>query len=174
MSQDSLRAIVVQTKDIVSLLVENGGEMNEQIEAALISLEDRTPAKIDAYAVVMERMQMESEYWKSKADYYAKVGKACANVREKLRENLKYAMEQLGTREIAGRDVRFRLSPTTPKLVIAESLLDSEYFKTETIRTPDKDRIKEDLKAGKQIDGATLMESFAVRQYANSKGGDNE
>jgi hypothetical protein len=172
--EQSLRSIVAQTKDIVAAIVENNGEITPEIEVALMVIEERTPAKIDAYAVVMERMEMESKYWAEKAEYYKRVSNSCKNVREKLRENIKYAMEQLGTKELMGRDVRFRLSSSTPKLVINEDILDREYLKTEYVTSPDKDRIKEALKAGTDVEGACFLETTSLRQFANAKGNENE
>lgn len=156
------------------MLVETGGEMTPEIEAALINIDSRTPDKIDAYAIIMERMDMESKYWKDKAKYMSAVGKACENVKEKLRSNIKYAMQELGKRELAGRDVRFVLSPSKPTLVIKEEFLDAKYFKTEVVKTPDKKAIEEALLLGEDVEGAMVVESYSLRQYANSKGESRE
>lgn len=174
MSNESLRSIVSQTKDIVAALVESCGEMTPAIEAALMNVEAKTPAKIDACAEVMARMENEAAYWKEKAAFYSKVSAACENVREKLKENIKYAMREMGVNELAGHDVRFRLSLSKPKVILDETALDPAYFNERVVRTPDKKRIEEDLKAGIPVDGAILHEVYSIRQYANSKGGERE
>lgn len=165
MSDMSLMALVAQTKDIVAVILEHDGQLTPEIEAALTVIEEKTPAKVDAYAIVMERLEMEKDYWKEKAEFYSRVAKSCENIRQKLRDNVKYAMEQLGTDELLGNDVRFKLVPAKSRLVINETYLPKEFFKEIVTMEPDKTRIEAELKAGADIEGAMLVENRALRQF---------
>lgn len=164
---ESLRALIAQATNLSTALIESGGQLSPELEKALVEIDVKFPIKIDGYAVIMERMEMESDYWKQKAEFYSQIAKGCMAARERLKESLKFAMEQLGTDELKGIDVRFKLSRTKPRLVINEDLLESGYLVATTVSMPDKKRIEQDLKDGLMIDGAMLMENKSLRAYAN-------
>lgn len=170
---ESLRALVAQATNLSTALIESGGELPPEMEAALTEIDVKLPIKIDGYAVIMERLEMESEYWKQKAELYVDISRGCLKARERLKESLKFAMGQLGADELKGIDVRFKLSNAKPKLVINEALLETGYLIAQTVSVPDKKRIEQDLKDGIAIEGAMFMESKSLRSYAN-KGAKNE
>lgn len=170
---DSLRSLVAQATIIQNALVDSGGQLTPEIESQLSDIDVRMPIKIDGYAVIMERLDLESDYWKQKADLYYQISKGCQLARERLRMSLRFAMDALEVEELKGVDVRFKLSRTKPALSINEQLLDSGYLIAKTISVPDKKRIEEDLKNGLSVEGAKLIESTSLRVYAN-KGNKDE
>jgi hypothetical protein len=164
---NSLYALVAESQNITSALIESGGQLSPELEEALINLEVKLPSKIDAYAAVLERMEMEEEYWKAKAKQYQSIAKGCLNVREKIKESLKTAAEALGSDELLGVDSRFKITNSNPKLIIDQQLLSEDYLVKKVIFEPDSDKIKDDLKAGKEISGAWFLNSKSIRIYAN-------
>ncbi len=166
---ESLRALVAQANEINQQVMEGDGVLTPELEAMLSEIELKLPQKIDAYAVIMERSEIEEAYWKEKARQCSEMAKRYSGVRSRLKDNIKFAMEQLGMSEAVGNEVRFKLTRSKPQLVINEDFLDSKYLVETIVKSVDKKAIEADLKEGKEVEGATLMEVFALRSYAAVK-----
>lgn len=164
----SLPMIVAELSVVMNAIVENGGELSPELETMFDNLGSQLSTKADGYAYFMEKLEHEADFWKEKANSYLKVSKSCANLKDRLNNSIKLAMRQLGTDEVKGDDVRFKLSKLPPKLVLDESL-PSSYKMAVTEYVPDKDRIKHDLEIGLEVPGATLEPVWSLRKYANRK-----
>ena len=167
MSIPTLRELVQSSQSIVEALIESGGELTPEMDAQLQNLEVNLPAKIDGYASIMDRMEMEEAYWKAKAETLRSVAKGCANVRERLKESLKYAAQQMSASELVGNDVKFKISNSKPRLIVDETLLDDAYKMHVTTIEVDKKKIEEDLKIGVPVVGAHLSPTHSIRAYVN-------
>ena len=161
----SLPALVLQMSEIVSQIAENGGELSEVLEQAFDFTGAELKAKADSYAFFMERLDSESDYWKAKAEQYAKVSKSCKTLKERLNTNIKLAMQIIGTDELMGEDMRFKLSRSAPKLVLDESLLPDAYKMIVSETVPDKERIKAALVDKLEVSGAKLEDVYSLRKY---------
>ena len=164
----SLSLIVSQVADIENMLIESEGVITPEIEAILAVKEINLPEKVDSYAAVIERFEMIEEYYKAKSDNILKIARAASAVYSRCKENLKFAMKELGVDEINGHDMRFKLSASKPSIIIEDdSKIDAAYKITETIVKIDKNKIGEDLKIGVPVAGAKMQENFSLRKYAN-------
>jgi len=166
-TKESLYSLVQQANALSQALAESGGELTPELEALVAHLDISIPAKIDGYQVVLDRLDLESAYYKAKADYYAKIARGHGALKDRLKDAIKQSLCALGATEIRGVDSRFVLSTSTPALVIDESRLDKEYMLV--TYSPDRERIKKDLKSGKKIAGAELRPSQALRSFANKR-----
>lgn len=165
----SLLSLVAQASDIETMLIQSGGEITPEIESLIEANEIELPEKIDNYALVMDRMQAISEFYKRKADVFLRLAKAADNVTNKCKDNLKLSMQAAGVNELAGFDVKFTLSNSNPSCVIEnESAIEGAYKVTEVITRVDKKKILEDLKLGVPVKGARLEQTKSLRQYANT------
>lgn len=168
----SLKQLVDSTSQLENLLIESDGEITPEIEALLVinpEMHVQLPAKVDSYALFMDRMDMVSEFYKSKAQDYLKLSKSAESVIERCKANLKFAMESLHTDELKGFDVRFKLVASQPKVIIDdESKIDQTYKKEVIEISIDKKQIAKDLKDGAPVEGAHLEPSFSLRTFANS------
>lgn len=166
----NLPGLLFKSHELTSQLVASGGEISPEMEAALTTVDMKTPAAVDSAAFVMARMEHEASYWKEMSERYAAIAKGCKTARERLNEAIKEGMRQLEITDLEGKDVRFKLSPAKARLVVNEDYLDQNYTKSRTVIEPDKDKIREDLEKGLEVEGAMLMESFSLRHYPNTKG----
>lgn len=166
---NTLPELVAQAAIIEQKVIEAGGELTPEIEALLESVGQDLQAKTDGYCFFMERLDAQAEYWKTKADAFAKVSKSCKSLKERLNDRIKEAMKQMGLDEIQGTDMRFKLTASAPKLVVDDALLPKDYLMAVTEYVPDKERIKEDLKNKCEIPGAQFEDVFALRKYPNRK-----
>lgn len=162
-----LHELVLKVSEIESKILEAGGELSPELEAELSKVDLEVAEKVDAYYVIINRLEGGSDFWKAEADRYYKAAKGMANAADALKNALKGAMAYLGKNEVLGSEQRFVLSRTQPKLVIDKAKIPASYMMPVTELVPDKDRIKSDLNSGKQIDGAHFEESFSLRSYLN-------
>lgn len=168
MENKTLPAIILEMAELTAQLLENGGELTEVLEHSMDVTAAELQAKTDRYAAFMERLDLESDHWKQKADEYARVSKSCKLLKERLNNNIKMAMQVLGQDDLVGNEMRFKLSKLAPKLVTTDGL-DSAYKMAVTEYVPDKERIKADLNAGKRIEGAFLEDVYSLRKYPARK-----
>lgn len=166
-----LAILVADMSLILGRIVEAGGELTPELEAAFDNVGSQLQEKADSYAFFMDRLDAEAEFWKQKAESYSRVSKSCKALRERLNDSIKSAMQVLNTDEIQGVDMRFKLSRAAPKLIIDEAFLPSS-FKMQVIETvPDKTKIKNALEVGTEIPGVKQESVFTLRKYINSKKG---
>lgn len=168
MESKSLSLIVSQVAELENQLIESGGVLTEEIEKALAIVDTHLPEKIDSYAAVIERFDLVEQFYKDKAAFYLGMAKSASSVTERCKENLKFAMKELGVTELAGNDVKYKLSPTNPSAIIdSEDAIEASYKITETIVKIDKKKILEDMKLGVPVVGARMQENFRLTKSAN-------
>lgn len=163
----SLVALASEMGEIIAQIAENGGELSEVIEQAFDCTGQELMAKTDRYALFMDRLDAESDFWKAKADSYAKVAKSCKTLKERLNTNIKAAMILMDADEIKGEEMRFKLSKLAPKLVIDEAMLPSNFKMVVTETVPDKQLIKDAVEAGQAVPGVKQEDVFSLRKYVN-------
>lgn len=164
----SLLSIVDTATSIERLLLESGGELTSEVEAALEITETALPEKIDSYSLILDRFGSIEKFYKEKAEFYSRLSKQFGAAQDRLKDNLKLAMTKLGTDELVGFDVRFKLQNSNPSVVIEnDAAIDGKYKITETITKTDKKKLAEDLKAGFPVEGARLERGTSLRTYAN-------
>jgi hypothetical protein len=170
MSDKTLPALVAEMNEIVRQILESGGELTEVLETAFDGVGQELATKCDRYAFMIERLQSEETFWKEKAEAYSKVAKSCKTLRERLNDNIKFAMLSMETKEIAGDEMRFVLSKLAPKVVLNEEKIPDAWKMVVTERVPDKDRIKAALIDGMPVEGAALEPVYSLRKYVSKKG----
>lgn len=163
----SLSLLVAEMSQVLTQIVEAGGELSPEIESMFDSLGTEIQTKTDNYAFFMERLDSEAEYWKARAETMTKVARSCINLKARLNDSIKLAMQQLGQDEIKGNEMRFKLSKLAPKLVLEEAAVTDAYKMIVTQHVPDKERIKHDLAAGLAVPGARMEDVFSLRKYVN-------
>jgi hypothetical protein len=166
----SLVALTEDYQRLMGLLMETGGELTPEIEKELEVNTEMLAAKADKYEFITSKLEAEEAYFKAKADSYTRVARACANARQRLRDAIKFSMQQTGKTEIIGEDTTFCIVNGAPKLVIKDPGVVPKNYVVETIvRDLDKDKIKADLKAGKSVPGAEFEPVYQLRTKISRK-----
>jgi hypothetical protein len=122
--------------------------------------------KVDAYNIVMTRLEAATDYWNGRANELYKIAKATSNARSRIREALKGAMMAMGKEEITGAEVRFKLARSKPSLIVDEVNVPESFKIIVTTKSVDKERVRTALEEGFEVEGAQLVPSFSLRQYA--------
>lgn len=168
MENKSLISIVNETNQIEQMLIEAGGEITEAIEQALAVRDLAMTEKVDGYSHIMDRFAALETHYKEKAEFFSRISKQCSNVQDRLKGNIKFAMQEMGTSELVGVDIKFKLSATKGSLVIDDEEMIPVEYKVETVVTSiDKKRLKDDLE-GKEIPGARIQPGASLRAYPNT------
>lgn len=163
----SLISLVHVVSSLEEKLIESNGEITEEIEKSLVIKDTSLPEKMDSYALVIDRMDSISKFYKDKAEFYLKLAKSANFVVDRCKHNIKESMILLGIDELEGFDVRFKLTPTSPTCVIEDESKIPETFLKKEIKI-DKKELVQVLKSGVLIEGARLEENKALRMYPNS------
>lgn len=168
MSDKSLFSITRQTQELVEHLVENGGELTEEMESALTVNEKQLATKVDGYAHFLDRLDLEQDFFKRRAEMYLQVAKSLANMKKQLQGNLKYCLVSLQEQEVVGNEFRFKLSKARPKISIeSEDKIPKDYFKEEVVSRLDKEMLRASLERGVPIEGVSLEKNYSLRKYLN-------
>jgi hypothetical protein len=169
-NKKSLFDIVAEANSIEQKLLESGGEVSEEIEAYLTSVEKDLANKVDAYHAVMGRAEAGADYFKARADEFYAASKVLSNFQSRLKDRIKGAIQLMGKTEIAGEDIVFKLSRVKPSLVIeSQDSLPQSYLMVVTETVPDKDAIRTAIEQGATIPGAVLKENVSLRTSVNKK-----
>ena len=183
MNNKSLVTIVNESASIEAMLIESGGELTDEIQNFLAVNSTELATKVDGYHMIIDRFDSLKKYYAEKAEFFKIISGQCDNASKRLKENIKFAMLELGVDEIKGHDMRFKLSQGAGKLVVDDEEMIPVEFKVEKITTEIKNsELKEALKKG-PIVGAHIEPTQSVRAYANlpekktkqiTKGGSDE
>ena len=167
--KESLISIVKQWNKITEMVAENGGELSEEMDNELTKVELLLPAKVDACSHVMDRIDKEIELLDAQAEFYSKISKTYKNIKARIKDNIKFGMQELQVEELCGNDIRFVLTKTKSSLKIDEDLIDPGYVTEEVTKIIDKRTILMDLRNGLPVAGAQLVETVALRSYPNRR-----
>lgn len=168
----TLPQLMALSREVFDAIIENQGALTPEIEAALAHVETNLPEKIDSYAFILDRLEMEEVYWKEKAEKYARIAKGCSSTMSFLKDRIKQVALENGKTELLGHDNKFTLVNSKPSVEINnEELIEAIYKKEVVTYKIDKKKIEEDLKLGLPVAGASLRETKALRLTANKKVG---
>lgn len=171
-SNKSLVLIVNEAMVLEQMLIEAGGEITEGIDKALAVNSAELAIKLDAYVEILKRFESLEDHYKARAEFFSKISGQCKNAGARLKDNIKFAMNELGVSELAGLEMRFKLTETSGSLTIKDKDLIPVEFKSEVTETViDTKAVKAALTAGKEVPGADLVKSSSLRSYANTQVG---
>ncbi|MCP9784567.1 siphovirus Gp157 family protein [Cyanobium sp. WKJ7-Wakatipu] len=133
-----------------------------ELEAALLAEEGNKTAfaaKADATCWVIEHLRGQAAYRQQQAKRLADLSRSDAGRADALEGSLVFVLTQLQPAATRFSFPNHELSSRKSQAVVIddEDLLDPEWLAVKTTSQPDKNAIKEALKAGRQITGAQLL-----------------
>ncbi len=162
----SLIQITNEFLELDRLLIESGGELNEEIENALALNQKDLQVKIDKYKLYMDHLKQRAEYFKDLEIESRDARKVFENSSDKLKDRIKYMMNTLNVNEIDGETFRFKLIEGKDKVVINDqTTIPQDYFIPVTSFTLDKEKLLQDLQSGLKIEGVDIEVIKTLRTY---------
>jgi hypothetical protein len=133
-----------------------------ELEAALLAEEGNKKAlaaKADATCWVIEHLRGQAAYRQQQAKRLAALATGDTSRADALEESLIFVLTQLQPKSTRFSFPNHELSSRKSSAVVIddEEALDPEWLTVTTTSKPDKNAIKEALKAGRQITGAQLL-----------------
>ena len=162
----SLIQITNEFLELDRLLIESGGELNEEVENALALNQKDLQVKVDKYKLYIDHLKQRAEYFKELENEAREARKVFENSSDSLKDRIKYMMNMLNVNEIDGETFRFKLIEGKDKVVVGDqAMIPEEYLIPVTSYNLDKEKILQDLQSGLKIDGAQLEVIKTLRTY---------
>lgn len=159
----SLFKIEQEYLSIAQQLIDNGGEVTEELQAAIAINEADLQTKSTNYSFVIKQMEGDVEIIDKEMARLTKLKKARNNSIERLESAIKQAMEFYQIEEIKTPLIKINFRKSKQVIVNDAKLLDTKYIKITTSESIDKVKIKEDIEAGLPVTGAVLQENKNIQ-----------
>lgn len=144
-------------QELMEQIEEAEGEITPEIDTALQFTERRLQKEASEVAFVIKTW----EYWQNNLDdEIERLHKMKTRIKkgsELLRSRLAAAMQQFGVERIEDMNITISFRKSEAVEINSERALPGEYFDAPPI-VPNKIRIKEALKAGKDVPGASIVQ----------------
>lgn len=165
----TLNDILTNYQSLEVDLIENSGEVTDEIESKLQINESELSAKMDGYEKFTRYLKHQSEYLKSMEEHYNKRRKAIDNSVKNLKERMVHAMKITNNRKIKTDEFNFSIG-TSKKYKIDSDKLDHEIQKSlineglaENIFKPNLSEIKSKYKDEESPDWLNIEENDFLR-----------
>ena len=152
-------------KALDDLLAESEGDVSSASVAAALDqweneLETDFVGKVDSYARLIAEIDARVAARTNEAQRLIKRAKTDEAAADSLRERLKsvWVFRGLATVETPNYRIGLQYNGGKQPLLLEAGRLAAEWLKTTTLIEPDKDRIRAELDAGNEVEGATLGE----------------
>lgn len=165
MSKQTLFQIVAENHQLMSDIMENGGEVTPEIEKRFKELGSELVQKVDNYVELMARLDSEADHFKKREQEMKNAKITMQNIQKRLRDAVLSALDSLNQKEVQGDTYRIMIAKTKPKIEYVESNIPDAYFNEVVERKLNKKMIEEEIKMGMDIPGVHVMESRSVRKY---------
>lgn len=151
------------TQDYKNLLDLAGSADPEEIETFNDTLEavlGQIEVKADGYAAVMSEIEGRANIVAKEINRLKAIEDRLVATQKRMKDRLKMAMEEIGTKEIKTDLHRFKIvgNGGLKPLDIDEGCVPEEYMKKEVKMSPDKDKIRKTLESGEVLPFARLEE----------------
>lgn len=164
----TLTQLAAEAMMIAQKLMESGGELTPELESALDVNKELLMKKVDGYVAIEDQFEAQAAYWKRKRDACDAIYKSFSGQIDRLRDRVKFVMNEMGVTEIAGVEHRYKLGKSAGKLIIEdESKIPNEFKMIVQTTVVDKEKVKAMMKDGFEVPGAKLEEMGSLRVFEN-------
>lgn len=172
--KSNLIELISSEQNLLRTIIQNEGEITEEIAAQLEFVHEALLEKIDSYDFVLKNLDIEAEKFQKRGQFFTEISQKIKKTKEYLKQKLKWALSQRENHQLCGSDVVMKLTARKSRVIVdkeAQEMLGKgfdEFIKTKTTYDWDRDAIYEALEAGKEIPFARLEESWNLRTSANT------
>lgn len=148
---------------IEQILIENGGELTEELETLLDQNKEAVQVKFVSLGFVTRSMVLNQTIIDAEIERLSKLKKTYKNAEDRLKGYIKSNMERLGLTEVKGdlMTVSIRQNPFSVH-IDDETKLPKKFITKKVTETPDKKAIKLAIDAGQRVKGAELRRTTAL------------
>ncbi len=145
------------------------GEISPEMEASLIELDVKLPAKVDRCIGFLNKLEVESqtirsrgEAIKDQADKFLKAAKQIDNFVDHFENHIRNQMQANGLTKLEGEYEEFKLAEKKGKLKIEPGIkAPAEYYTQEISEKLNTSRLKSDIENGLVLPGITITPTLS-------------
>lgn len=150
---------VFEINDAITEL-ENKDLDPEVLVDTIESLKLTREEKLDGAAGLSEKLSSEEAWARNKVKQLQEFIKSAGNKRKRLNQFITEAIDDAGLKEVKTKHYILKPRNYRAQTIVEDTMkLPVDYVVRETVIKPDKKKIYEDLKAGKEVSGAHLKEN---------------
>jgi hypothetical protein len=144
-------------------IIDNGGEVTHEQEQALQINKTDLEAKARGYGFIIKDIEHECDVIDSEIDRLKAMKTARVNTAERLKQRVSDAMQLFDVDEIKTPTLKLNFRKSESVDVLDLSLLDKRFIVTKVSESADKKAIKEAIKAGESVQGATISTNLNLQ-----------
>lgn len=163
MSNLSLYEIQKEHLQMIEAIMEAEGELSPELEEQLKINKEQLQQKGIAYGYIVKQLEYDVDIIDAELKRLQAIKKARTNALERLKTNLSGAMQMFEVTELKTPTLKISFRKSESVEIADVALLDSNFIKVVTTKTPDKVAIKEAIKAGNTVQGAILQSNLNLQ-----------
>mgnify|MGYP000583482179 CR=1 FL=1 len=141
---------------IIAEVINNEGEITPELETALTINKEQLQSKAVDYCYVIKQLDYDCEQIDNEIARLNKLKKVRANLTDRLKNTVSSAMQLFEVEKIETPLIKLSFRNSESVEITNESQLDACFIVTKTVSTPDKKAIKDAIKNGELVCGATI------------------
>jgi hypothetical protein len=141
---------------IIAEVINNEGEITPELETALTINKEQLQSKAVDYSYVIKSLESDCEQIDNEIARLNKLKKVRANLTERLKNTVSSAMQLYEVEKIETPLIKLSFRNSESVEITNEQQLDAKFIVTKTVTTPDKKSIKDAIKNGELVEGATI------------------
>lgn len=144
--------------NLAEQIIDNDGELTEELELALAINKEQLENKGQCYAYVIKELEAFNDAVDIEIKRLQALKKSRGKTVDRLKETIIKAMDLFEVTELKTPTLKINFRKSDTVEIENEALLDTAFLVTKTTVTPDKVAIKKAIKAGEFVTGAVLVE----------------
>lgn len=141
---------------IIAEVINNEGEITPELETALTINKEQLQSKAVDYSYVIKQLDSDCEQIDAELKRLQQLKKVRTNLAERLKNTISDAMNLYEVEKIETPLIKLSFRNSESVEITNESQLDACFIVTKTVTTPDKKAIKDAIKNGVLVEGATI------------------
>jgi hypothetical protein len=153
----SLYNIQTEYLQLAEQLIENGGELTPELTEALAINQANLETKSTNYGLVIKQWSAEADIIDAEIDRLTTLKKQRLKAVERLENNISQAMQLYNVDKIETPILKISFRKSESVEINNMAQIDAKFLNEKVTVTPDKKAIKDAIKAGETVEGATLI-----------------
>lgn len=141
---------------LINQIIEAEGEITSEIEKALTINKEQLQSKAVDYSYVIKQLDSDCEQIDAELKRLQQLKKVRTNLAERLKNTISNAMNLYEVEKIETPLIKLSFRNSESVEITNESQLDACFIVTKTVTSPDKKAIKDAIKSGVLVEGATI------------------
>ena len=148
---------------LIDAIMEAEGELTPEIEKKLAITEQELQTKSTCYAYIIKGIESDNNAIELEVKRLKALKDRNNRTIERLENNVQTAMNLFGITEIKSATLKINFRKSESVEISQEVLIPNEYMTEKIVRTPNKALIKDAIKNGLNVQGASLVQNQSLQ-----------